>query len=126
MVNQQKKLKKILIVDDDALIRKIIRFHLRDLYHLDEAENGEKAVMKSSQNSFDAILMDVSMKGMDGIEATKKIRTRLSYKNIPIVAVTGHTLESDRINIFAAGYSHMLPKPFDKRDLLNLLDDILR
>jgi CheY-like chemotaxis protein len=117
--------KKILIVDDDALIRKIIRFHLKDIFHVHEAENGERAISKSREHKFDAILMDISMKGIDGLQATRIIRKDPAYSEVPIVALTGHTLVSDRENFFSAGCSHYLPKPFDKADLINLLNEVL-
>jgi CheY-like chemotaxis protein len=117
--------KKILVVDDDALIRKIIRFHLKEHFYVDEAENGEKAISKSKEHKFDAILMDISMKGIDGLQATRVIRKDPSYEKIPIVALTGFCLISDRENFFSAGCSHYLPKPFDKNDLLNLLNEVL-
>jgi CheY-like chemotaxis protein len=122
---QHTNLKKILIVDDDALIRKIVRFHLRDHFHLEEADNGAKALTKAKENNFDAIIMDVSMKVMDGIEATKSLRKEPAYKTTPIIALTGFSFAQDKQNIFSAGYSHFLAKPFDKSDLLNLLDDVL-
>jgi CheY-like chemotaxis protein len=119
------KNKRILIVDDDALIRKVIRIHLKSNYQVDEAETGEKAIAKSKENSFDAILMDISMKGMDGLQTTIAIRKIPSYKKTPIVAVTAHCFSNDRESFITAGCSHYLSKPFDKKDLIKLLDDIL-
>jgi CheY-like chemotaxis protein len=119
------KKRKILIVDDDALIRKVIHFHLRDHFHLAEADNGAKALEAAKEHKFDAILMDVSMKVMDGIEAVGNLRKDPDYQQTPIVALTGLSFVTDKQFIFSAGYSHFLPKPFEKKDLLNLLNEIL-
>ncbi len=86
-------------------------------------DNGEKAVKLVEKERFDAILMDVQMPVMDGLEATREIRKKekKSTRHCPIIALTAHGLERDRERCFQAGMDDFLPKPIDRVQLLEIL-----
>ena len=109
--------KNVLIVDDyDANIL-VLSSLLENLgYDYDVAGNGMEGVRRASENDYDIILMDVQMPGMDGFEATRRIR-RLEADNatraIPIVGVTAHVRSADRQQCLDAGMTDFIPKPFN-------------
>ena len=86
-------------------------------------ENGRDAVKAMNKGSFQAILMDVQMPVLDGIEATREIRRKEKSKNTscPIIALTAHALQGDRERCLQAGMDDYLPKPLDKDQLVEML-----
>ena len=90
------------------------------------AENGKRAVelfSEQAEHSFDAILMDVRMPVMNGIDATKSIRAlaRKDAKTVPIIAMTADVFEDERESIREAGMTAYLPKPINAEKLYNIL-----
>ncbi len=122
----QKKLRSlhILLVEDNMLNQKFAKTSLQRAGHtVDIAENGKVAVEKFKQNQYDLILMDIAMPIMDGIEATKVIRSLESGgKRIKIVAVTAHVMVTDREKCIAAGMDEYLAKPYRPADLIAILE----
>jgi signal transduction histidine kinase/CheY-like chemotaxis protein len=88
----------------------------------DLAENGEDAVTSASARDYDIIFMDVALPGIDGIEATRRIRAQESQsaRQVPIVALTAHAIDSVRQDAFAAGVSDYVTKPFTKQQLIDV------
>jgi len=107
----------ILLVEDHPPNQMIARQLLKrwsSNIALDIADNGKIAVDKVNQNTYDIILMDVSMPVMDGFEATREIRKLPSPKgNIPIVAMTAHALDSKKEECFEAGMNAFISKPIE-------------
>jgi two-component system CheB/CheR fusion protein len=114
---------RILVVDDHEVSRKIMAALLGQAGHVVAfAEDGEKAVEAAASTSFDLILMDVMMPGMDGLAATRKIRELPSRnQNVPIVALTANALPGDRDRYIAAGMTDYLAKPIDVTALFRVL-----
>lgn len=102
----------ILIADDNEHNRYIARFLLEDAGHkIDQAENGNDAVKLAQSGSYDLVLMDIQMPGMDGIEATKLLKSE--GFSTPIVALTAKAMRGDREEILAAGCDGYISKPFE-------------
>ena len=103
---------RILIADDNEHNRYIARFLLEDAGHeIEQAENGNDAVKFAQQGGYDLVLMDIQMPGMDGIEATKLLKSEGFA--IPIVALTAKAMRGDREEILAAGCDGYISKPFE-------------
>jgi CheY-like chemotaxis protein len=116
----------VLVVDDDKTSLDITKLFLKELYEIDTAENGVEAIKKTETKKYDAILMDIGLgRGMNGVEATKKIRGNRDYKDVPIVAVTAYVMRGDKEEFLNAGCSHYLSKPFESAKLKELLKSIL-
>ncbi len=123
----------ILIVDDVEDNRFLMQKYLKNLpYEIHFAENGIKAVEKFYQNKYDLIFMDMQMPEMDGLTATKMIR-ELEQKNlndnpnsnalkVPIIALTGYTLEEDIKKSLEAGCDDHLTKPIRKSALVESIN----
>jgi CheY-like chemotaxis protein len=91
------------------------------------AENGKVAIDLWESNSFDLILMDLQMPVMDGLTATKVIRSleRERGGHIPIIAMTAHALKGDRERCIAAGMDDYLSKPVRKQTLTDVIQSVV-
>ena len=113
--------KKILVADDNEMNRLVATTMLGGWDALtQEAQHGAEAIEKLRQESFDAVLMDVQMPLMDGLEATAIIREQISG-TLPIIALTAFALKGDDEKLIGAGMSDYLSKPFDEAQLLQVL-----
>lgn len=116
----------ILMVEDNQINRFVLRGMLETEGHsIDEAENGRLGVVMSERKKYDLILMDISMPVMDGMEATKTIRTGKGLSSqTPIVAVTAHALPEELEQFRHIGITDCLRKPLDKKRLHALITKI--
>lgn len=115
---------RILIVDDDPDIRKVLQLLLKNLYSVAEAADGSAAVEYMQLHpETDLVILDVMMPGMDGLEACRGIR-RVS--NAPILFLTAKSAERDRINAYESGGDDFLSKPFSQDELMAKVSSLLR
>jgi CheY-like chemotaxis protein len=121
--------REILLAEDAPENRVIVEAHLRATgCAVDVAVDGVQAVEKWRHGNFDLVLMDVHMPGVDGCEATRRIRAeerRSGRRPIAIVALSADTLPEQRDEAFAAGCDAHLGKPFTQRDLFAMLERFL-
>ena len=117
---------KILAVDDSASMRGMVAYTLRGAGHeVIEAENGQLALDAASANGFDLVLADVNRPGMDGISMVRELRTRPSYKGVPILMLTTESHTDKKMEGKAAGATGWLVKPFDPEQLLATVKRVL-
>ena len=115
--------KRILIVDDDvrnvfALTSALEQLGIDVVY----AESGEAGLQVLDRDpSIDLVLMDVMMPGMDGLEATRRIRADGRFDRLPIIAITAKAMKDDQEQCLAAGANDYLAKPIDLSRLYSLL-----
>lgn len=115
---------RVLIVDDSSMCQKVIVKSLKGLEFLtDVASNGWEACEKLQQTpcQFDAVLMDLRMPVMDGLEATRYCREVLKLCNLPIIAITAEIGAAIRDEAIKAGASHFLSKPAKAQEIISLL-----
>lgn len=111
------KNKKILIVDDSLDNIQIFKHILSSVgSHIDTAENGLAAIDKVKNNVYDFILMDIQMPVMNGVEATRKIRS-LKYRK-PIIALTAFASSEAKINFLKSGFTDLIGKPVTRQSLI--------
>tara|TARA_Y100000310_G_scaffold341787_1_gene442099 strand:- start:2549 stop:3580 length:1032 start_codon:yes stop_codon:yes gene_type:complete len=114
----QNKKKKILIVEDEANIMRLIEVILSSgNYSFVKAMDGEEALEKVSQEMPDLIILDVMMPKIDGIEVCKQLKTNILTKRIPIIMLTAKGEMTDKFEGIATGADDYLTKPFDPREL---------
>ncbi|MGN1136063.1 MAG: ATP-binding protein [Oscillospiraceae bacterium] len=124
--------RRILLAEDDEMNRMIaVKLLENDGLIVETAENGEIAVQKfanSEEKHFDAIFMDIRMPIMDGLEATKKIRSldRSDARTVPIVALTANAFDEDMKKSAQCGMNGHLSKPIDIKQIRKILRATLR
>ena len=107
---------KLLVVDDELLIRNVIKeYALNEGYTVDEAEDGNEAIEKVEENNYDLIIMDIMMPHKDGFSSAKEIK---EIKNIPIIFLSARTEELDKLNGFSLGADAYVTKPFSPKELM--------
>lgn len=114
--------KRLLLVDDDQVNREVALAMLAGTgLQVDMAENGLEAVRAVRERDYAAVLMDVQMPYMDGMQATRLIRTMPDRAGLPVIAVTANAFEGDRQRCFDAGMNDFIPKPIQARVLHSVL-----
>lgn len=114
----------ILVADDNYINQKLILKILDSLgYHPSLVSNGAEVIQILERKNFDLILMDVQMPEMDGLEATRYIRTNNENQPI-IIAMTANAMTEDRDECFQAGMNHYLSKPLKPQTLINMLREL--
>jgi two-component system alkaline phosphatase synthesis response regulator PhoP len=111
------KSKKVLIVDDNELNRKLFENLLGQVYDYESVHDGLQAVEMATKVSFDLILMDIQMPKLDGIKAMKRIREH-PFGSCPILAVTAYADESDKQSFLDQGFDDFITKPIRPREFL--------
>ncbi|MBQ1211906.1 MAG: response regulator transcription factor [Clostridia bacterium] len=115
---------KILIVDDEARIRDLIRKYAEFEGHsVSEASDGLSAVHMCRQHDFDIVIMDVMMPELDGFSACREIR---KASNVPILMLSARGEEYDRINGFQLGIDDYVTKPFSPKELMLRIEAIMK
>ncbi len=116
----------ILVVEDNPMNRKVL-CHMLNMagYATVVAEDGATAIEMTREHRPDLVLMDIQMPGMNGLEATRRIRADAELRDTPIIAVTALTMPGDRERSLEAGVNQYLSKPMDMQQLLKMIDDIL-
>ncbi|HEV7462983.1 MAG TPA: response regulator, partial [Methyloceanibacter sp.] len=113
---------RVLLVEDNEINQEVAIGQLEDAeVFVDLAENGEVALGMIRDNDYDVVLMDMQMPVMDGIEATRIIRSERRFKSLPIIAMTANAMESDRDLCLEAGMDDHIAKPIDPDQLFGVL-----
>jgi signal transduction histidine kinase len=122
--------KKILIVEDNAFNQIVAVDSIHEIIPsipLDIAENGKVAIEMHQKNHYDLIIMDIQMPEMDGFEASRIIRNRLSppLSDVPIIAMTASVTREEVEDCFEAGMDEFVAKPFNQAELINKMSRLL-
>jgi CheY-like chemotaxis protein/anti-sigma regulatory factor (Ser/Thr protein kinase) len=116
---------RVLLVDDDPLTQISIKRLLEEAgYHIEAVSNGQEALDLLKDKGFDCLLMDIQMPQLDGLEATRSIRSSAEYAGkagMVIIALTAFAMDDDRQRFLDAGMDDYLAKPIKKEDLLEAL-----
>ena len=118
---------KILLVEDNEMNRDCLsRLLARRGYEVTCAEDGETAIEMAQAEPPDIILMDISLPGLDGYQATRTLRSLPLTQDTPIIALTAHAMTSDREKAMQAGCSDYETKPVEFPRLLKKIEDLTR
>jgi two-component system, cell cycle response regulator DivK len=117
---------KILLVEDNEMNRDMLSRRLtRKGFEVVMALDGQQAVEAAAAQSFDLILMDMSLPVIDGWEATRRIKAAPGTRAIPVIALTAHAMADDREKALAAGCDDYDTKPVDLPRLLDKINGLL-
>lgn len=116
---------EVLVVDDNADIRELLKTILQDMYRVTLADNGEMGLKKAKMLVPDLIVSDVMMPVMDGLEMCRMIKNDSVTCHIPVLMLTARTLEEHRVEGYAHGADAYLTKPFSAQVLLARICNLL-
>ena len=115
---------KILVVDDEMLIREVVKEYLTlDGFLVDEASDGDEAVKLALQNDYNLIIMDIMMPKKDGYQAVKEIRKE---KDVPVLMLSARGEEFDKLIGFDLGIDDYVTKPFSPKELVARVKAIIK
>jgi two-component system KDP operon response regulator KdpE len=116
---------RLLIVEDDSALRRSLRTTLDTLgFDIGEASNGEDAVMRLHMVDYEAVLLDINMPGIGGIETCRRIRR--AFTRLPILMLTVRDSEDDKVEALGAGADDYVTKPFQTRELVARIASAVR
>ena len=119
-------MKRILVVEDDPVIMDLIVILLEHEGHeVARSFSAEEAISLVASHPPDLVLMDVSLPGLDGLEATRILKAREDTRRIPIIALTAHALKDDAVNASRAGCEGYIRKPISTRAFLQEISRFL-
>ncbi|MBU1356323.1 MAG: response regulator [Candidatus Edwardsbacteria bacterium] len=118
--------KKIMVVDDEPYIARVIKFKLeQEGYTVISANDGQSGLQKIKEEKPDMVLLDVMMPGLSGYEVCQKIREDAELAGIPVVILTAKGQERDREQGLTMGASDYITKPFSPNRLLELVKSMI-
>ena len=122
-----KTLPIILLVEDNIDNKNLTTIFLMKICNVEHAATGELALEMIKNKSYKLIFMDINLgDGMDGWETAKHIRMKEEYKSIPIIALSGYTLDMTFEELQNRGITNHLTKPFNKKTICELVQEILQ
>ncbi|WP_229255777.1 response regulator [Duganella sacchari] len=118
---------RVLVVDDNVINQQVAReILLRADVQVDIAGSGAQALQMVDQNNYDAVLMDIQMPGMDGHEATARIRSKETHRALPLIAMSAHAVAGFRESSLGMGMNDYVTKPIDPERLFSVLAQQIR
>jgi two-component system, cell cycle response regulator DivK len=112
----------ILVIEDNSDNMKLFAWALEDAgYGFEGVGSAEEGLAALELRPFDLVLMDIALPGLDGKEATRRIRAQPRFIRLPVIAVTAHALRGDTESILAAGASAVVTKPVDEQLLMQAI-----
>lgn len=116
----------VLVVDDEQMVQQLIKFKLRSLgYDVVLASNGEEALVRVHERLPDIILLDVLMPVMDGFETLTRLKQNPETANIPVIVLTGQSVEGVVVQGLELGADDYITKPFSPIELAARVKTIL-
>jgi CheY-like chemotaxis protein len=119
--------KRVLVIDDEELVREVIQACLEDIgeWEVLLASSGFEGLKVAASENPDAILLDVSMPKMDGIETLKKLQDNVTTQIIPVIFLTAKVQSADKARFSELGIAGMIAKPFEPMILIEQINAIL-
>jgi len=117
---------RILVTEDDKENQKYLDIILRRTYEIDFCDSPDDFFMLISRKKYDILIMDITLKGVQsGLSLISKLKRKQEYREIPIVALSGHVFSQDRKKALEAGADVYLTKPIENKKLIDTLKKLL-
>ena len=124
MNNSNAPRKKILIIEDDEINRKVMEFQLKNNFLVDLAKNGKEGLDLFTKGDYDLILMDINLGlGENGIEVMEEIRKFHKGNSTPVIAITAYANFGNRDGFLEAGFDNYIAKPYQADELIMCIMD---
>ncbi|HEY5534204.1 MAG TPA: PAS domain S-box protein [Ignavibacteria bacterium] len=117
---------EILYIEDDFLSQEVVKIQLKNVTNIDIVTNAKNAIYMLQKKKYNLILLDINLgKEISGLDIIERVKLIPDYDNIPIIALTAYAMKGDKEEFLKAGCTDYLAKPFDKDDLVNILNKYL-
>ncbi len=118
---------KVLVIEDNEDNLRLVTYALKRAgYAVVAAASGEEGIELALRERPFFVLMDINLPGIDGIEATKRIRASAADGKIPIIAITSYAMSGDRERIMASGCNGCIEKPIDPLAVIDQIHEIIK
>lgn len=119
--------KRVLVIDDEEAVQEVIQGCLEDVGEWETllAGSGSAGIRLATDEVPDAILLDVSMPEIDGVETFRRLQTHPTTKNIPVILLTAKVQPADRMRFAELGIAGVIAKPFNPMTLVDLVAEVL-
>ena len=115
---------KVLVVEDDNLNMELVSEILTTQgFNVDKAMDGREALIMAGDDFYDFILMDINLPVLNGIKASRRIKNKFFYKDIPIIALTAYASKGDKERILASGMDDYISKPIEIPDFIKKMEE---
>jgi two-component system, OmpR family, phosphate regulon response regulator PhoB len=116
-----------LVVEDEASVAELIRYNLeKEGYEVDVATDGEEALLMTEERQPDIVILDWMLPKLAGIEVCRRLRSRPTTRNLPVIMLTAKTEEADRVRGLDVGADDYMVKPFSVSELVARIRAVLR
>ena len=117
---------RVMLVEDNQMNSRLVEYVMeRDGFEITIIASAEEAVQAAADNPPDIILMDIQLPGMDGLEATRRLKQNPLTAKIPVVAITAHAMRGDEEMVRSVGCEGYISKPINTRELANTVRKFL-
>ncbi|HYQ89234.1 MAG TPA: response regulator [Candidatus Binatia bacterium] len=118
---------RVLVVDDEADLVRILQFGLQAIgYQVETASDGQEALKKARETKPDIILLDLMLPKLDGYKVCRLLKFDERYKNIPIIILSARTQEGDQLLAMEMGANRFVTKPYDFSEVLSHIEALLK
>jgi len=126
-MNQSQPRARVLVVDDEADLVRILQFGLQAIgYQVETASDGQEALKKARETKPDIILLDLMLPKLDGYKVCRLLKFDERYKNIPIIILSARTQEGDQLLAMEMGANRFITKPYDFAEVLSHIETLLK
>lgn len=116
---------RLLHIEDSAQIRLLVSIYLKHTFDIDSVNTGEEGIKQAKSNTYDIVLVDIDLgNGINGFDASRKIREFEGYEKTPIIALTSNDYSHVRDECIISRINAYIQKPFDKQYLLGTIQEI--
>ena len=126
-IEQSERPKDVLLVDDDPNIYEILQIYCGEKIRYHFAQDEDIAIELATKRSYDAVFLDINlMSDVSGLDLLEKIRNMSGFKSVPFVAITAYASDGERELFLSSGFDFYLSKPFNRKQLWDLLEAVFR
>ncbi len=116
----------VLLVEDNSLNVEVVQRFLSKICKVSYSKNGLEAIKMAEENNYDLLMIDINLgHGMNGVEVLAELKKFGKYARVPVIALTGYASDSDKRDFLSQGFTHYLAKPFEKKELINVITKIM-
>jgi PAS domain S-box-containing protein len=125
-IKKSNDLINVLLVEDNSLNVEVVQRFLSKICKVSYSKTGLEAIKMAEENNYDLLMIDINLgHGMNGVEVLAEVKKFGKYAKVPVIALTGYASDSNKRDFLSQGFTHYLAKPFEKKELINVITTIM-